>query len=155
MKVTGSGTGMVLALETTEQIAGELMLEKKDRLHLRLLAEELLGLIRSMIDETEADYWLEKADGGIRMHHYNGALRLVGQGGHDSDHHPKNGRCLLRYNDTLYACIRQTAQVQGIRPVGLGKAGDDRRYRRGTGVRRVFRQHKFLYLFDLYPGLRG
>ena len=68
VRVTGAGDGLVQALEATEQFAANSMLSKKDRLHLRLLAEELLGLIRSMIDDLEADYWLEQAEGKVRLH---------------------------------------------------------------------------------------
>jgi hypothetical protein len=68
VRVTGTGAGLAQALESTEQFAQNLLLEKKDRLHLRLLAEELLGLIRSMIADLEADYWLEQAEGKVRMH---------------------------------------------------------------------------------------
>ena len=51
--------GMTVALAMTEQLGANQGLERRQILHLRLLAEELFGMLRSITGEIEADYWLE------------------------------------------------------------------------------------------------
>ena len=51
--------GMTVALAMTEQLGAKQGLERRQILHLRLLAEELFGMLRSITGEIEADYWLE------------------------------------------------------------------------------------------------
>ena len=62
IRVTGGGRGMTEALSATEQLGEENGLTRKEQLHLRLLAEELFGMLRSIAGETEAEY-LVKAEG--------------------------------------------------------------------------------------------
>ena len=66
--VTGEGVGINDALTMTENIARETGLGHKETLHLRLLAEELFGLIRSIAGEVEATYWIENADQSFELH---------------------------------------------------------------------------------------
>lgn len=70
MTVTSRGKGMNEALTATERFAIECGLEKRPVLHLRLLAEELFGMLRSIAGDAEADYRIE-AEGKkfvLRMH---------------------------------------------------------------------------------------
>ena len=48
------------ALDVTEALGLENGLDKKENLHLRLLAEELIGLMRGVTEEAKAEYWVEQ-----------------------------------------------------------------------------------------------
>ena len=60
--VTSQGEGMREALEETEKLGTACGLAPKEVLRLRLLAEELFGMVRSIVGEEEAVYRIE-ADG--------------------------------------------------------------------------------------------
>ena len=51
--------GMAIALGMTEELGAQQGLERKQILHLRLLAEELFSMLRSLTGEVDAAYWLE------------------------------------------------------------------------------------------------
>ena len=51
--------GMAIALGMTEKLGAQQGLERKQILHLRLLAEELFSMLRSLTGEVDAEYWLE------------------------------------------------------------------------------------------------
>lgn len=57
--VTGSGLGMTDTLAMTETLGKESGLSRKENLQLRLLAEELCGLLRGIAGDVEAAYWLD------------------------------------------------------------------------------------------------
>ncbi len=57
--LTNKGDGITEAMSMTERIGIESGLDKKSVLHLRLLAEELSGMLRGIAGEVAADYWLE------------------------------------------------------------------------------------------------
>ncbi len=59
MYVDSRGGGMEEALCTTEKLGAESGLERKPLLHLRLLAEELFGMLRSIAGMVEAEYRVE------------------------------------------------------------------------------------------------
>ena len=48
------------ALDMTENLGREKGLGKKENLRLRLLAEELIGMMRGITEEAEAAYWIEQ-----------------------------------------------------------------------------------------------
>lgn len=48
------------ALDMTENLGREKGLGKKENLRLRLLAEELIGMMRGITEEAAADYWIEQ-----------------------------------------------------------------------------------------------
>ncbi len=56
--ITNKELGMQDALQMTEKIGTEQGLEKKQLLHLRLLSEELFGMLKGITGEIEADYWV-------------------------------------------------------------------------------------------------
>ena len=60
--VTSSGEGVALALQQAEAVAAYKSLPPKDGLHLRLLAEEMMGMMRALAGEQEADFWIEDED---------------------------------------------------------------------------------------------
>lgn len=69
MTVNSRGQGMSDALAMTEKLGRETGLDRKQNLQLRLLAEELFGMLRSIAGDVEADYWIEgeKPDYALHM----------------------------------------------------------------------------------------
>ncbi|MBQ1810225.1 MAG: hypothetical protein II016_03745 [Erysipelotrichaceae bacterium] len=68
IRVTSAGVGMEEALQLTEKFGLESGLERKENLRLRLLAEELFGMMRSIVGEVEALYWIEGEDQKFDVH---------------------------------------------------------------------------------------
>ena len=66
--VTNEGKGMEEALAGTEQLGIEKGLSSKEKLHLRLLAEELFGMIRSITSAMEAKYYIEYENKSFRIY---------------------------------------------------------------------------------------
>ena len=66
--VTNQGKGFSEALAVTERLGAEKGLDRKSALHLRLLAEELFGMLRSIAGDVEANYWLESEDKSFELH---------------------------------------------------------------------------------------
>lgn len=62
------GLGMDEALAVTEKTGLASGLEKKQILRLRLLAEELIGMLRGIAGDVEADYWLERNGRAFAFH---------------------------------------------------------------------------------------
>lgn len=63
--ITNQEIGFKEALDMTEELGGNQGLNKKENLRLRLLTEELIGMVRGVTEEASADYWVEQND-----HHY-------------------------------------------------------------------------------------
>ena len=57
--IDNQGAGFRDALEQTTRIAQFVGLNEKESLRLRICAEEMLGLARSVTGEMQADFWLE------------------------------------------------------------------------------------------------
>ena len=66
--VTNEGVGFDEALQQTELVAQFKALPKKDALHLRLLTEEMMGMMRALTGEREADFWIEDDDCVFSLH---------------------------------------------------------------------------------------
>ena len=66
--VTNSGEGMTDALEQAAASAAFRGLTGRDAVHLRLLAEELLGMFRQITGKAEADFWLDSEGGRFELH---------------------------------------------------------------------------------------
>lgn len=66
--VTGQGSGVKDALALTERIGKESGLSPKSTLHLRLLGEELFGMLRGIAGEISADYWIDYAEKAFELH---------------------------------------------------------------------------------------
>ncbi len=66
--VSSSGKGMNEALAQAEAAANYKSLSKKDAIRMRLLAEELLGMFRSIAGKTEADFWVEDENKSFELH---------------------------------------------------------------------------------------
>ena len=59
IKVSNSGEGIPEALEETERIGSYMGLSGRERIWLRLLSEETLGMIEAMVGEFNAVFWIE------------------------------------------------------------------------------------------------
>ena len=66
--VTSRGEGMQEALAATEKLGLDCGLGSKENLRLRLLAEELFGMVRSIVGELEARYWIEHKEKSFNLH---------------------------------------------------------------------------------------
>ena len=63
ISVSSSGRQMETALAQVEKVAAYKELGHKQALHLRLLAEEMMGMMRSITGEKEGEFWIEDEDG--------------------------------------------------------------------------------------------
>ncbi len=66
--VGSDGKGLVDALNQVESVAVFKGLSEKDSLHLRLLAEEMLGMLRAIVGDVDADFWLEDEKKYFQLH---------------------------------------------------------------------------------------
>ena len=66
--VSSKGSEMEAALDQVEKVAAYKSLPTKDALHLRLLTEEMMGMMRSLTGETEGSFWIEDQAGEYRLH---------------------------------------------------------------------------------------
>ena len=66
--VSSRGSQMEKALEQVEKVAAYKGLSEKDALHLRLLTEEMMGMMRSITGETSGQFWIEDEDDVYSLH---------------------------------------------------------------------------------------
>jgi hypothetical protein len=68
IRITAGGSGIEEALEQTEKAAVYRGLEPKQALRLRLLAEEMMGMLRTIVGDTQYDYWVETEGKAFFLH---------------------------------------------------------------------------------------
>ncbi len=68
IRVFSDGSGIDEALAQTEAVAAYKRLSHKDALHLRLLTEEMMGMLRGLTGETEAEFYIEDEQREFRLH---------------------------------------------------------------------------------------
>lgn len=66
--VSAKGKQMETALQQVEKVAAYKGLSAKNTLHLRLLTEEMLGMMRSITGQPEGEFWIEDQDGEYQLH---------------------------------------------------------------------------------------
>ncbi len=66
--VSSKGKQMETALAEAEKMAAYQGLSARNKLHLRLLTEEMMGLMRSITGDTEGEFWIENEDGEYALH---------------------------------------------------------------------------------------
>lgn len=66
--VTNEERGMEAALNQVDKIAEYKELSGKNALHLRLLAEEMMAMMRSITGKAEGEFWMEDKDGVYELH---------------------------------------------------------------------------------------
>ncbi len=68
INVSSRGNRMETALQQADFVAEYKGLSRKNALHLRLLTEEMMGIIRSITGETEGEFWIEDNDDVFQLH---------------------------------------------------------------------------------------
>jgi len=66
--VSSSGDQMEKAFNEADKVSVYKDLSPKSRLHLRLLTEEMMGMMRSITGENEGSFWIEDQDGKFELH---------------------------------------------------------------------------------------
>ena len=66
--VSSRGSQIETALNQVEKVAVDKGLSEKSAMHLRLLTEEMMGLMRSITGETEGCFWIEDQDNVYELH---------------------------------------------------------------------------------------
>ena len=66
--VNSDGSGISEALTQAEQVAIYKGLSKKQAIHLRLLTEELMGMVKAMTGVLDAEFWIEDEDKAFQLH---------------------------------------------------------------------------------------
>ena len=66
--VSSQGRQMETALREAEKVSAYKGLSPKGALHLRLLTEEMMGMMRSITGETSGEFWIEDQDGVYQLH---------------------------------------------------------------------------------------
>ena len=66
--VSNRGTEIEEALKLTETFAQTKGLDTKKALHLRLLTEEMMGMMRSITGETQGEFWIEDDTESAELH---------------------------------------------------------------------------------------
>ena len=66
--VSSRGSRMESALAEVDKVAAYKSLSPKQALHLRLLTEEMMGMMRSITGETEGEFWIEDEESVYQLH---------------------------------------------------------------------------------------
>lgn len=66
--ISNNGTGMNEALDLTDSTAKTLGLARKEAFHLRLLAEEMMSMVRAITGNFSAEFWLENEGLDCKLH---------------------------------------------------------------------------------------
>ena len=71
--ISPSGEGMAEALRQTEKAAAYQGLTPKESMRLRLLGEEMMGMLRTIVGEGRSSFWVEAAGKDFSLHLAAGA----------------------------------------------------------------------------------
>ena len=66
--VSNTGSGVAEAVKQTELVANFKSLSKTDSIHLLLLTEEMMGMMKALTGEQEADFWIDDDNNNFRLH---------------------------------------------------------------------------------------
>ena len=66
--VSSKGSQIETALSQVDKVTAYKGLTGKNALHLRLLTEEMMGMMRSITGETEGKFWIEDEDNVYQLH---------------------------------------------------------------------------------------
>ncbi|MBQ6239028.1 MAG: hypothetical protein IJK56_01550 [Firmicutes bacterium] len=68
IRINTQGTGIEAALNQAEAVSAYKGLAHKDGLHLRLLTEEMMGMVRAITGEHDLQFWIEDKDDVYQLH---------------------------------------------------------------------------------------
>ena len=74
--VKNKGEGAAEVLNTVVKFAGDLNLDRKSSLRLRLLAEEALGMLKSITGDFEAEFWIENNVDKVCLMHFIASAKM-------------------------------------------------------------------------------
>lgn len=90
ISVKNDGTGVIEAVNETERFAEYQKLSHKDALRLRLLAEEMTGLVKNLVGDFDGRFWVEgdknavslclEADCSVDSERYDALLKVSTSG---------------------------------------------------------------------------
>ena len=132
ISVSNYGSGMKEALDTTESLGREAGLGKKEELRLRLLAEELFGMVKAITGEAEALYWAEREGKKFSLHlkvdtEMNKAMRRrllsVSSSGENAAAKGFMGKLLDVISTALSPRDEETAALLSVGMMNLGVTG--------------------------------
>lgn len=66
--ITNGGEGFNEALSQAERVAAFKGMPERSAIHLRLLTEEMMGIMHALTGEKEADFWIDDEDGEFSLH---------------------------------------------------------------------------------------
>ena len=66
--ITSGGENIGTALDLPRKVAAYCDLSKKSMMHLRLLAEEMMGMMRSITGEVSGKFWIDTEEDEYRLH---------------------------------------------------------------------------------------
>ena len=66
--VSSKGRGMDAALAQVDQTASHMGLSPREALHMRLLVEEMMNMVRSIIGDLEGKFWIEIEDKAYQLY---------------------------------------------------------------------------------------
>lgn len=66
--ISSRGNQIEAVLDQVEKVSAYKKLSSKNALHLRLLAEEMMGMMRSLTGETEGEFWIEDEKAVYQLH---------------------------------------------------------------------------------------
>ncbi len=71
IRIASDGSGREQALLEAEKYAQYVGLDRKKSLQLRLLTEEMLGMVTAITEDFDADFWIENTETGVcQLHLY-------------------------------------------------------------------------------------
>ena len=65
--VSSKGSGMDAALAQADRTAQQMALSHRDAMHMHLLVEEMMNMVRSIIGQLEGRFWIENEDKAYRL----------------------------------------------------------------------------------------
>ncbi len=66
--ISSNGTGIDDALKQADKVAEFKQLGRKNAIYLRLIAEEIMGMMKTLTNEQDADFWIETEGDNYRLH---------------------------------------------------------------------------------------
>ena len=66
--ISSKGTRMEAELLQADKVAAYKEMSRKNALHLRLLAEEMMGMMRSITGDVTGKFWIQDEDGVYELH---------------------------------------------------------------------------------------
>ncbi len=110
IKISNTGENMDEALNLTEKAAESMKLNPRNTLRLRLLAEEMMNMVRSITGNFTADFWLE---------HEGSSCKLVLSAKSDLDYGKRSEFLSLSSTGKNTAKVGFMEKVRGIFEAGL------------------------------------